>query len=191
MAFRLSDFWRWSPADSVAYNGLVAAIAAWRPDEVADQVVQARHLAHPPAYFLSDWNHAPHEVATGDPVCEVTFQSSGAANSRMFATGFFWPFGNATPAGVFTQDSELKILTGTPYNHVGFDQEPVYKFGHRDTSFGPHGGVAAWTRYRGGNRVQIKNLSLDNFDVTHDKIGFWTPKVRGQALLVVWAEDNG
>ena len=59
MAFRLSDFWRWKAAVSAEYNGLIAAIAAWRPDEVADHAVLKRHLKFPPAYFLSDHKDDP------------------------------------------------------------------------------------------------------------------------------------
>jgi hypothetical protein len=177
---------------STKYNALVAAIAAWRPNELADHSVLARHLKHPPAFFLSSFNASPEAVASLAPACVITFTPSNVPNPRLFAAGFFWPVA-PDPSGLANEkDYELKITTGTPYDHSYMgDKYPQTVYGYVSAPFGPHGpGPLPVLRY-GGGKVMMTTHVIKNFNLAHTKVALFAPRMRGQALLVVWAEDNG
>lgn len=198
MAFKLSNFWRWKSALSTDYNGLVAAIAAWRPDEVADHAVLARHLSKPPSYMLTDYNDAPAGVASGQPACSVLFTASAASGPRLVAKGFWWPHGPDPNLGPEV-DYEFKITTrpsGGAWDHsYQGDKYPDTHYGHTTGSVGgfdPHGGQSGQPiLWYGGDKLQMTNHVINTHDTNDAEIGLFVPQMPGTAFLFVVAEDNG
>ena len=197
MSFRLSDFWRWKAAVLSDYNDLIAAIAAWRPDEVEANSVLRRHLSNPPSFVLTDYNNAPETSTPGDAVCAVRFEAAVPANVRITATGFFWPHGpgwvpgTATPTG---PDMEMKITTrdGGVWDHSYSSPEHVRPYpGVTSALFTPHGGGGTPSRvWYGGGHVMTSTHVVKNYTATADRIGLFTPKYPGHAALIVMIEDN-
>jgi len=197
MAFNLSDFWRWSKTDSTRYNNLVAAIAAWRPDEIEPQAILSRHIDSAPTCLLTDHNESPELVAAGLPTCEVTFVPGKITGPRMIAYGFFWPEWNELNPplidefGFGNDEWDFFITTGTPYDMSYFGDSvvrPVY--GQISLGFDPLGGWDVVNLRYGGGHVIMTTHVLEEFQVGHTKVAMFAPPIYGRAMLMVMSEDN-
>jgi len=92
-------------------------------------------------------------------------------------------------------DWEMLITTGdgAAYDRTyEGDKYPQPIFGWTTPAFDPWGGGSGQPIMRtGGGKLMMTTSVIDTWNLAHDEIAFFTPLMKGTALMLVLAEDNG